>query len=116
VDGQVKEWVWAARGLFGDEIFIYCKHSYIFQCIYIIFRESYPSTLLKLQKSLRLILIKIRLPEDDGDAMKHVGVLMIYKILLTYICCTFAGLDNKLYKMYGIYIQIVLFTVNVMIS
>ena len=23
VDGQVKEWVWAARGLFGDEIAVF---------------------------------------------------------------------------------------------
>jgi len=68
-----------------QQYFIYCKHSYIFQCMCIIFRKSYPSTLLKLQKSLRLILIRIRLPEDDADALKHVGVLTIYKILLKYI-------------------------------
>jgi len=28
---------------------------------------------------------KLRLPEDDADALKHVGVFMIYKILLIYI-------------------------------
>jgi hypothetical protein len=72
--------------------------------------------LLKLQKSLRLILIRIRLPEDDADALKHEGVLMKYKVLLIYICCTFVGLDNKLYKMHGTESQIVLITVNVMIS
>ena len=91
-------------------------HSYMFQCICIIFRESYPSTLLKLQKSLRLILIRIRLPEDGADALKHVGVLTTYKILLIYICCTFVGLGNKLCKMHSTYIKIVLFTVNVMTS
>jgi len=31
--------------------YIYRKYSYMFQCICIIFRESYPFTLLKLQKS-----------------------------------------------------------------
>ena len=25
VDGQVKEWVWAARGLFGDEIAVFVE-------------------------------------------------------------------------------------------
>jgi len=40
------------------------------------------------------------LPEDDVDALKHEGVLTIYKLLLINICA-FAGLDNKLYKMYG---------------
>jgi hypothetical protein len=36
------------------QYFIYRKHSYMIQCICTIYRESYPSTLLKLQKSLRL--------------------------------------------------------------
>jgi len=31
------------------QYFIYRNYSYLFQCIYIIFRESYPSTLLKLR-------------------------------------------------------------------
>ena len=35
-----------------------------------------------------------------------VGVLMIYKIFLMYICCAFVGLGNKLYKMHGTYIKI----------
>jgi len=30
----------------------------------------------------------------DADALKHVGVLTLYKIL-TYVCCAFVGLDNK---------------------
>ena len=37
--------------------------------------------------------------------MKHVGVLMIYKILFIYICCAFVGLDIKLYKMHGTFIH-----------
>jgi len=28
VDGQVKEWVWAARGLFGDEIAMFLEGMY----------------------------------------------------------------------------------------
>jgi len=28
---------------------------------------------------------RLRLPEDDVDAMQHVGVLTVYKILLIYI-------------------------------
>jgi hypothetical protein len=48
----------------------------------------------------------LRLPEDDADAYKHVGVLMIYKI-----CCAFVGLDNKLYTMHGVYSKIIQRTV-----
>jgi hypothetical protein len=48
----------------------------------------------------------IRLPVDDTDALKHVGVLNIYKILLIFIYCAFVDLVNKLYKMYGTYIKI----------
>ena len=29
----------------------------------------------------------IRLPEDAADALKHVGVFTLYKILLIYILC-----------------------------
>jgi len=47
----------------------------------------------------------IRLLEDDADALQHVGVLMLHKVLLIYICCSFVGLDNKLYKMQGTYIK-----------
>ena len=36
------------------QCFIYRQYSYVFQCTRVIFRESYPSTLLKLQKLLRL--------------------------------------------------------------
>ena len=36
------------------QYFIYPKYFYMFRFICVIFRESYPSTLLKLQKSLRL--------------------------------------------------------------
>ena len=43
---------------------------------------------------------RIRLPKDDDDASKYVGVLRIYKILLIYIyigiCSAFVSLDNKL--------------------
>jgi len=31
--------------------------------------------------------------------MKHVGVLMIYSILLMYTFCAFVGLSNKLGKL-----------------
>jgi len=46
----------------------------------------------------------LRLAEDDADALKHVAVLMVYKIL--YIRCTFFGTDNKLCKMHGTFIKI----------
>jgi len=32
---------------------------------------------------------------------------MIYKILLTYICCAFVGLGNKLYTMHGTNIKMI---------
>jgi hypothetical protein len=51
------------------------------------------------------------LPEDDIDALKHEGVLRIYKLLLINIC-EFVGLDNKLYKMYGTHIQIPTFAAD----
>jgi hypothetical protein len=47
----------------------------------------------------------LRLPEDDADAVKHVGVFTIYKILI-YMLCTFVSLKIKLYKMHGTYIKI----------
>ena len=37
----------------------------------------------------------LRLPEDDADASKHVGVLTTYKILLIYIYIAFFGMGNK---------------------
>jgi len=60
---------------------------------------------------------RLRLPEDDADAKKHVRVLKIYKILI-YICmcvcvcvcvcvCAFVSLDNKLYTMHGMYIRMI---------
>ena len=76
----------------------------MFRCNCIIFRESYNSILLTLQKSLSL---SIKLPEDAALASKHVAVLTIYKIsFIYYICCAFIGLDNKLYKMHGTCIKI----------
>jgi hypothetical protein len=47
-------------------------------------------------------------PEDDADALKHVGVLAKYKILFIYIYMYFAfvGMDNTLYKMHSSYIKI----------
>jgi len=48
---------------------------------------------------------------EEGRS-KHVAVLTIYKALLIYIhiyiyiCCTFVGVDKKLYKMRGTYIKI----------
>ena len=37
--------------------------------------------------------------EDHADALKHVGVLTIYKILLIYVCRAFVCLENKLYRL-----------------
>ena len=53
---------------------------------------------------ITLAKLRIRLPEDDADASKHVGVLMIHKILLIhiYICCAFVGLDIKLTAMFTV--------------
>jgi hypothetical protein len=36
------------------------------------------------------------IPEDDAYALKHLGVLTTYKILLINICCALIGLDNKI--------------------
>jgi hypothetical protein len=45
------------------------------------------------------------LPEDFRDALKHVGVLRLYKILLLYRYCAFVVLDNGryMYKNTSIY-------------
>jgi len=39
---------------------------------------------------------RLRLPEDDADALKH-GVITIYRILLicVHVCCAFVGLDKQ---------------------
>ena len=58
--------------------------------------------------------------------MKHVAVLMVYKILFIYthtyiyiyvcvcvcvcVCCALVGMDNKLYKMHSTYIKVVVYT------
>jgi hypothetical protein len=55
---------------------------------------------------------RLRLPEDDAGALKHVRVLTIYKILLINICCAFVGLDNELYKMHGTYIKTIWYRCN----
>jgi hypothetical protein len=54
-------------------------------------------------KFVTLASTRLRPPEDDADALKDVGVLPIYKILLIYICicCAFLGLDNKLCQLQG---------------
>ena len=44
-----------------------------------------------------LVNTRLRLPEDDADASKHVGVLMIHKILLIYVYFAYVGVDNKQY-------------------
>jgi len=49
---------------------------------------------------------RLRLPEDNTDASKHVEILMMYRILIIYMCCAFVGLDNKPYKMHGTYVKI----------
>jgi len=36
-----------------------------------------------------------RLPEDDAGALKHIGLLTIYKILLINICCALVDLVNE---------------------
>ena len=58
----------------------------MFRCICIIFRESYPSTLLKLKN--------------------HSGYKRYINIVNICICCATVGLDNKLYKMHGTDIKI----------
>ena len=65
------------------QYFVYRNFSYMFPCICILFRETCPSTCRR-----------SRLPEDDADASKHVGVFTIYKILFIYVCFSFVGLDN----------------------
>jgi len=37
------------------------------------------------------------LSENDADALKHVGALRLYKIMLLYRSCAFVGLDNRRY-------------------
>jgi hypothetical protein len=49
---------------------------------------------------------RLRLSEDEADALKHVAVLTIHTILLTYMCCAFVGLDGELYKMHDTNIKI----------
>lgn len=44
------------------------------------------------------------LPEDYAVALKHVGVLKVYKILLIY---EYVVHFNKLYKMLGKYMKII---------
>jgi hypothetical protein len=58
--------------------------------------------------SENVMFTRIILPEDDADASKHVAVLTIYIKYYQYICCAFVALDNKLFKMHGTYIKIVL--------
>jgi hypothetical protein len=55
-------------------------------------------TLNNFNNSVTLAGTSLRLPEDDAGALKYVGVLTIYKILLIYIyvCCAFVGLHNKI--------------------
>jgi len=45
-------------------------------------------------------MLHVSVLEDDADTSKHVGVLMIYKMLLIYTYCAFVGLDNKLSSMF----------------
>ena len=44
-----------------------------------------------------LLSTRLRLPEDDADALKHAGVLTKILLIYIYICCAFVGLKNKLY-------------------
>jgi hypothetical protein len=48
-----------------------------------------------LNNFVTLTSIRLSLPEDDADSIKHVGVIAIYKILFIHICCAFVGLGNK---------------------
>jgi len=47
-------------------------------------------------------LLKLQIPEEDADALKHVGGLTIYiyiyMCVCVCVCCAFVGLDNKLYN------------------
>ena len=52
---------------------------------------------------LNLVSTSLRLPENDADALKHLGVLTMYKVLIymcVCVCGAFFGLDNKLHKMH----------------
>ena len=40
---------------------------------------------------------RLRFPEEEADALKHVAVLTVYKILFTHMYCAFVGLGNKMY-------------------
>ena len=50
----------------------------------------------------------LRLPEDGEDALKLAGVLTIHKMLLICVCCASVDVGNKLCKMHGTYIKIIL--------
>jgi hypothetical protein len=60
-------------------------------------RRTYTHTLhLNVNNLLTLVSTRLRFPKDDVDALKRVGVLKIYRILLIYIYSAFFGLDNKI--------------------
>jgi len=57
----------------------------------------------RFNNSVTLANTGLRLPENDADALKHVRVLKIYKMLFIYlyivcICSIFFGLGNKSYS------------------
>jgi len=51
----------------------------------------------------------MRLPEDDADTLKHIGVLTYIKIvciyiyIYIYIYCTLVGVGNKPYVVFILY-------------
>jgi len=55
---------------------------------------------------LTLSSTKLRLPEDGAETLKHVGVLIKY---FNMYVCAFDGINNKQYKMHGMYIKIFIY-------
>jgi len=51
----------------------------------------------------------LRLPEEDAEALHPVEVLKKYY----YICYELVDMNNKLYKMHGTYIKILIFIWNI---
>jgi hypothetical protein len=45
----------------------------------------------------------LRFSEDGAEALKHVGVLIKY---FNIYVCAFVGINNKQYKIHGMYIKI----------
>ena len=51
----------------------------------------------KLNEFVSLVSTGLRLPEDDADALKHVAVFTIYRIILIYVVCLLVWVINCIY-------------------